>query len=260
MSEENTEEKSKHVNVQKVLRDSVYILPNLVTSASLLAGFWSLILSSQGRIEDAAIAILFGAVMDGMDGKVARLTNSASEFGIQYDSLADLVSFGVAPGFLAWSWHLSEYGRFGAGICFLFVACAALRLARFNVSTAVVGKKFFIGIPSPAAGCLVALFALCAYVMPDWLRIIEAPILLGITLCAGLLMVSRVRYFSFKEYAFVKAYPFRTLVAVVAAIALIVTSPRCMGFVLMGLYALSGLVYSYILSRNDKKRLNSLTM
>jgi CDP-diacylglycerol--serine O-phosphatidyltransferase len=190
---------------------------------------------------------------------VARLTNTASEFGIQYDSLADAIAFGVAPGFLAWAWHLNEYGRIGGFVCAVFVACAALRLARFNVSTAVVGKKFFIGIPSPAAGCLVALFVLFATSMPEWFDVIETPILLIVTLGAGLLMVSQVRYFSFKEYAFVQAYPFRTLVAVVCVIALLVASPRRMGFLFTMLYMFSGIIYTYFLSRRDKKRLNSIT-
>jgi len=244
--------------VRNALRGSVYILPNLFTTASLLAGFWSLLLAVQGQIESAAVAILFGAVMDGLDGKVARLTNTASEFGIQYDSLADLVSFGVAPAFLAWMWHLSEFSRLGSGVCFLFVACAALRLARFNVSTAVVSKKFFIGLPSPAAGCIVALFVLFARFIPEWMAEAIPAITLGITLLAGLLMVSRVRYFSFKEYGFIKVHPFRSMVAVVIVVALLVSAPRLLGFLFMSLYVASGIIYSYILSRRDKKLLNSL--
>lgn len=240
---------------RKQPRGCVYVLPNLFTTASLLAGFWSLILATKGDFSNAAVAILFGALMDGMDGKVARLTNTASEFGIQYDSLADLVSFGVAPAFLAWAWHLDEFGRWGVGVSSLFAVCAALRLARFNISTTIVPKKFFIGIPSPAAGCIVALFVLCGG-KDGWIPAIAEPwLLLVVTLASGLLMVSRIRYFSFKEYGFLRAHPFRWLVIAGAIFALVMARPTLFGFLFMALYALSGIAYSYFLSRRDKKRL-----
>lgn len=245
-------------NVRSALRGSIYILPNLFTTASLFAGFWSLILSAQGEAASAAVAILFGALMDGLDGKVARLTNTASEFGIQYDSLADLVTFGVAPAFLAWMWKLSVYGRLGIGACFLFAGCAALRLARFNVSTAVVGKKFFIGLPSPAAGGTLVLLVLFSETLPDWMQGAVPLLALILTVAMGLLMVSRVRYFSFKEYGFFRAHPFRSMVGVLIIFALIFSAPRQLGFLLGIFYTLSGLVYSYLLSRQDKKKLNSL--
>ena len=159
---------------------------------------------------------------------------------------------------MAWMWHLSAFGRFGAGICFLFVACAALRLARFNVSTAVVSKKFFIGLPSPAAGCSVALLALFMYSVPEWFSPAAPFLAVFVTLITGLLMVSRIRYFSFKEYGFIKAYPFRTMVAVVVIVALLFAAPRRLGFTMMMLYVLSGIIYSYILSRREKKMISSL--
>ena len=135
----------------------MYILPNLFTTASLFTGFLAMLLAVQGNIEGSALAILFSALMDGLDGKVARLTNTASEFGIQYDSLADLVAFGVAPAFTSWMWVLEGYGKLGIGVAFLYVACTALRLARFNVCVTTVSKKFFVGLPCPAAGCAVAM-------------------------------------------------------------------------------------------------------
>ena len=233
----------------------VYILPNLFTSASLLAGFWSLILSSQNRFEMAALAVVIAAFFDGMDGKVARLTHTASEFGIQYDSLADLVSFGVAPGFLAWCWHLQEFGRFGACIAFLFVACAALRLARFNVSTATTPKKFFIGIPSPAAGCLIALFVIFCFGNDNFPNGFESVTLLILTFVSGLLMVSRIRYFSFKEYTFLKKHPFRWLVLFIVIMALIMSSPWNFCFIFVAIYALSGMIYSYVLTRREKRKI-----
>lgn len=137
---------------QKPVRRGVYILPNLFTTASLFTGFLAMLLAVQGNIEGSALAILFSALMDGLDGKVARLTNTASEFGIQYDSLADLVAFGVAPAFTSWMWVLEGYGKLGIGVAFLYVACTALRLARFNVCVTTVSKKFFVGLPCRPPG------------------------------------------------------------------------------------------------------------
>ena len=246
-------------SMKSTLRGSVYILPNLFTTASLFAGFWSLILTVHGQFDNAAMAILFGALMDGLDGKVARLTNTASEFGIQYDSLADLVSFGVAPAFMVWGWQLAEFGRLGVGVCFLFAACTALRLARFNVSTKVISKRFFIGLPSPAAGCTLALFVLFSSSIPAWMSVALPVLTLVLSICTGLLMVSRVRYFSFKEYGFIKAHPFRSMVAVVVVFSLIFSAPRTLGFLFCALYIVTGIIYSFLLSRQDKKRLSQLT-
>ena len=155
---------------EKPVRRGVYILPNLFTTASLFTGFLAMLLAVQGNIEGSALAILFSALMDGLDGKVARLTNTASEFGIQYDSLADLVAFGVAPAFTSWMWVLEGYGKLGIGVAFLYVACTALRLARFNVCVTTVSKKFFVGLPCPAAGCAVAMFILFSSYLPSWLE------------------------------------------------------------------------------------------
>ena len=135
----------------------VYILPNLFTTASLFAGFFSIILAFKGQFDMAAWAILVGAAMDGLDGKVARLTGTASQFGIEYDSLADDVTFGVAPGLLAYAWQLHNFGRLGLAVAFLFCGCAALRLARFNVGVSTTSKRFFVGLPSPACACVMAL-------------------------------------------------------------------------------------------------------
>lgn len=130
----------------------VYLLPNMITTLSMFLGFLSMVWAVQGRFEEAGMAILVSALMDGLDGKVARLTNTASEFGVQYDSLADLVAFGLAPAMLLWQWQLQAFGRLGVAAAFIYAACGALRLARFNVSTAAVGKRFFIGLPIPAGG------------------------------------------------------------------------------------------------------------
>ena len=146
----------------------VYILPNLFTTASLLTGFLSMIFAMSSQYEHAAVAILCSALMDGLDGKVARLTRSSSKFGIEYDSLADVVAFGVAPGILLWSWQLWNFDRLGIAVAFLNVACVALRLARFNVAVpGTSSKRFFIGLPSPAGGCTLATFALFAPLLPQ---------------------------------------------------------------------------------------------
>ena len=176
---------------EKPVRRGVYILPNLFTTASLFTGFLAMLLAVQGNIEGSALAILFSALMDGLDGKVARLTNTASEFGIQYDSLADLVAFGVAPAFTSWMWVLEGYGKLGIGVAFLYVACTALRLARFNVCVTTVSKKFFVGLPCPAAGCAVAMFILFSSYLPSWLEARTPFLGLLITFVMALLMVSR---------------------------------------------------------------------
>lgn len=238
----------------------VYILPNLFTTASLFTGFLGMIMAQQGNIDGCAMAILFSAFMDGLDGKVARLTNTASEFGVQYDSLADLVAFGVAPAFMAWVWLLNEFGRVGIGVGFLFVACTALRLARFNVSTTVTSKKFFIGLPSPAGGCSLALFALFAPYVPEWLMDAVPGTILGVTFVVALLMVSRVRYFSFKEFGFLRTHAFKSMVIALLLFVMILAEPRVFGFVICVAYLCSGLIYSFILlPRRNRQLLNHLT-
>jgi CDP-diacylglycerol--serine O-phosphatidyltransferase len=228
---------------EKPVRRGVYILPNLFTTASLFTGFLAMLLAVQGNIEGSALAILFSALMDGLDGKVARLTNTASEFGIQYDSLADLVAFGVAPAFTSWMWVLEGYGKLGIGVAFLYVACTALRLARFNVCVTTVSKKFFVGLPCPAAGCAVAMF-----------------LGLVVTFVMALLMVSRVRYFSFKEYGFLKTHAFSSMISALLVFVLILSQPVVFGFLLGAIYLLSGPIYTYIiLPRRNRQLLGSLT-
>ncbi len=242
-------------------RKGVYILPNMITTMSLFAGFLGMIWATVGRFEDAALAILFAALMDGLDGKVARLTNTASEFGIQYDSLADLVSFGVSPAFLMWQWHLSSYGRIGIAATFIFVACAALRLARFNVSTAVISKKFFIGLPTPAAGCTLASLVFFSQYFPQIMTGLLPSLTLFFTVVLGILMVSRVRYYSFKEYTFLRARPFSSMVSVILLFALIISQPKLLGFLIAFGYIVGGLVYTFIiLPRRNRELLRGLSL
>ena len=214
----------------------------------------------QGRFESACFAILLSAVMDGLDGKVARLTNTASEFGVQYDSLSDLVAFGIAPAMLMWQWELSALGRMGLAAAFIYAACGALRLARFNVSTAAVGKRFFIGLPIPAGGCTVVTFVFCAAHFPAIMASALPYMTLFLAIGVGVLMVSKVRYFSFKEYDFLRAHPIRTMLFFLLVLGTVISFPRVMGFVLCAVYIIGGVVYTFvILPRRNRQLLRALS-
>jgi len=185
---------------------TIYLLPNLFTTAGLFAGFYAIIAAANGQFVNASIAVFVAAVMDGLDGRVARLTGTSSEFGVQYDSLADLVSFGMAPALVMYHWALASlkfdgelFGRVGWAVAFLYAACAALRLARFNTQVGVVDKRWFIGLASPAAAGLMMSFV-WAFADGDlgWSGEQLRYVALGVTLVAALLMVSRIRFSSFK--------------------------------------------------------------
>jgi len=230
---------------------SVYILPNLFTTASLFAGFWGILSAAKGTaagFEFCALAILFSALMDALDGKVARLTNSTSEFGVQYDSLSDLVAFGVAPAFMMYQYALHTFNMWGVAAAFLFTVCGALRLARFNAAAAsATDKRFFTGLPIPAAGCALACIVLINPSLPGFLQNGIGHIALFCAAGLAFLMVSRIRYASFKELGAFKAYPFRSMVFVIGLFALMVANFKV--FVSLGLlgYIISGLVYTFVL-------------
>ena len=241
-------------------RKGVYLLPNMITTLSMFLGFLSMVWAVQGRFESACFAILLSAVMDGLDGKVARLTNTASEFGVQYDSLSDLVAFGIAPAMLMWQWELSALGRMGLAAAFIYAACGALRLARFNVSTAAVGKRFFIGLPIPAGGCTVVTFVFCAAHFPAIMASALPYLTLFLAIGVGVLMVSKVRYFSFKEYDFLRAHPIRTMLFFLLVLGTVISFPRVMGFVLCAVYIIGGVVYTFvILPRRNRQLLRALS-
>lgn len=239
MSESDTESEKKPAR-------SIYLLPNMLTTISMFLGFLAMVWAANGRFEAAGMAILVSALMDGLDGKVARLTHTASEFGVQYDSLADLIAFGLAPAFLLWHWQLFHLGRVGIAAAFVYTACGALRLARFNVGVSTTSKRFFIGLPIPAAGCTIVTLVFISALAPVWFRGVLPYCAMLVAVGVGLLMVSRVRYFSFKEFDFLTAHPVRTMIAFLFLLSLVVSLPRIFSFVYCALYIFWGLAYTFV--------------
>ncbi|EPR42665.1 CDP-diacylglycerol/serine O-phosphatidyltransferase [Desulfovibrio sp. X2] len=237
-------------------RRGVYILPNLMTTASMFAGFLGMTMAINGAYESAAWAVLVSCVLDGLDGKIARLTHTASEFGVQLDSLADLVAFGVTPALLTYLWQLRAYGRLGLMACFLFMACAALRLARFNVQTSSAGKLLFTGLPTPAAGCTLATLVLFHETLPpSAVHAIMAPLCLILAYGLSFLMVSKIRYFAFKEYGWFKAHAMGSLVTAVLLFVLVASEPALLLFPIFAFYMVSGIVYTFIVLPRRRPRL-----
>ena len=227
--------------VPRPRRKGIYILPNLFTLGALFGGFYAIVMAMNGRFENACIGIFCAAVLDSLDGRVARMTNTQSAFGEQMDSLSDMVSFGAAPALIVYEWALKGLGKAGWIAAFVYCACAALRLARFNVNTAVVDKRYFQGLPSPAAAALVTGFI---WLMNDlgvkpydvnWL-------MFAFALYAGLTMVTNVPFYSFKDIKMKKTVPFAVIVLSVLAIAAINTYPEGVLFGVFVIYGLSGYV------------------
>lgn len=232
---EHIEEVSE--NGRKVRHRGVYLLPNLFTTGALFSGFYAIVSAMHGNFENAAIAIFVAMILDGLDGRVARLTNTQSAFGEQYDSLADMVSFGVAPALVMFSWALSDLGKLGWAAAFVYTACAALRLARFNTQIGVVDKKYFVGLASPAAAAVVAAVVWTWY-KTDIGTLSAVPAAL-ITAIAGLLMVSNFRYSSFKGFDFRGRVPFVVMLAIVFVFALFLVDQARVLLLLSAGYALS---------------------
>jgi len=221
------------------IRRGVYILPNLLTTGGLFAGFYGIVATMNGNYNLAAWFILVSAVFDVLDGKVARLTGTTSKFGVEYDSLADLVAFGVAPGLLMYSWALTPFGKFGWLAAFLYVVCGALRLARFNVQVNTVESKRFVGLPIPAAAGVVASCVLIFYHLGGSGTVKKISVLLLIYILAYL-MVSNFRYYSFKDPELFKRQPFNFLVLAIILIIVIVAQPEIMLFSMATIYMASG--------------------
>lgn len=221
------------------IRKGIYILPNLFTTANLFSGFFGLIAAIQGKFHIAAIAILVSCLFDILDGKVARITKSSSRFGVEYDSLADLMAFGVTPAILMYLWVLQPFGRLGWSAAFFFVACGALRLARFNVQVDMVQKKFFVGLPIPGAACMVATTVLIFYHF-DITPPLKSFALLFATYGLSFLMISNIRYNSFKDSELFRRRPFQTLLLIVFLFTIVAARPTVMLFSLLFLYTVSG--------------------
>jgi len=257
----DTEMQEQRVEKTESIKRGIYILPNLVTTASLFSGFYSLVSILNKDFRTAAVMIFISAVCDGLDGKVARMTGTTSKFGVEYDSLADVVAFGVTPALLAYSWALTPYHELGWVAAFLFVACGALRLARFNVQVNTVESKRFVGLPIPAAACMVAatvLFLQHLNRLPQ--DLFQAPFMFKrlaiITLIylLAFLMVSNFRYYSFKDPALIRRQPFGFLLLAVVLLIVVVLKPVVMIFSIMLVYVLSGPV-GFILTWPRRRRL-----
>ena len=247
MHEHNGQEPEAAVLLHK-RRKGIYILPNLFTLAALFGGFYAVVMAMNGRFDLSAVGIFCAMVLDSLDGRVARMTNTQSAFGEQMDSLSDMVSFGAAPALIAYIWALNGLGRWGWVAAFVYCACAALRLARFNVNTAVVDKRYFQGLPSPAAAALVAGFI---WLMTElevqrgmdtfllsWNQITWT--MFAITLYSGLTMVTNVPFYSFKDVQLKKSVPFVVIVLIALGIAIINIHPPIVLFAVFMLYGLSG--------------------
>ena len=222
-------------------RKGLYILPNLVTLAALFAGFYSIVMAMNGRFDMAAIGIFCAMVLDSLDGRVARMTNTQSAFGEQMDSLSDMVSFGAAPALIAYEWALRGLGRWGWIAAFVYCSCAALRLARFNVNTGVVDKRYFQGLPSPAAAAILAGFILLMTELGIKGPTVAWP-MFGLSLYAGLTMVTNVPFYSFKDIGMKKSVPFAAIVLVALGIAAVSIDPAPVMFGVFLAYGVSGYV------------------
>ena len=223
-------------------RRGIFLLPNLFTTAALFSGFYAIVQAMNYRFETAAIAIFVAMVLDGLDGRVARMTHTQSEFGAQYDSLSDMVSFGAAPALVMYEWALKDLGKLGWIAAFVYCAGAALRLARFNTNIDVVDKRYFQGLPSPMAA---ALLAGLVWVFDDlgidrelWLNIIAWVF----TMFAGITMVTNLPFYSFKEFNLKKAVPFWVVAGFAAGLAIISLKPSVVLFLMVFAYAVSGYV------------------
>jgi CDP-diacylglycerol--serine O-phosphatidyltransferase len=234
-----------HDDVDEVVRPrrkGIYILPNLFTVAALFGGFYAIVMAMNGRFELAAIGVFCAMVLDSLDGRVARMTNTQSAFGEQMDSLSDMVSFGAAPALIIYEWALKDLGKWGWIAAFVYCSCAALRLARFNTNIAVVDKRFFQGLPSPAAAGVVMGMIWVVTDMGETTRTLPWMVWLAfaVTLYAGLTMVTNIPFYSFKDVNFRRTVPFIVVVAIALGLAVITIHPPIVLFAIFVVYGVSG--------------------
>ena len=246
------EEEEQTQEGRKVKRRGIYLWPNLITTAALLSGFYSIIASMNGEYTQAVYAIFIAALLDGLDGRVARAIGAQSPFGEQFDSLSDLLAFGVAPAILMYSWSLHDLGRIGLAACFVYTACAAFRLARFNVQIGVVDKRYFIGVASPLAAVIIISLVLVARDFPMVFALDEPGVRalnVGVIVAVGLLMISNIKYYSFKTVER-KRVPFFVLPIAVFIFAAMTYNIPVGILVISVIYALSGFVTTLLARKN----------
>tara|TARA_R110002110_G_scaffold415765_1_gene655125 strand:- start:228 stop:1097 length:870 start_codon:yes stop_codon:yes gene_type:complete len=253
--DEHEEEVSE--NGRTVRRKGIFLLPNLFTTGALFAGFYAVIAAMRGEFESASIAIFFALVFDGLDGRVARLTNTSSKFGAEYDSLSDMVSFGVAPALVVFSWALGDVGKFGWSAAFIYVACAALRLARFNTQIDTADKNYFTGLASPAAAAIIASLVWVCHDI-GWVGAqlpYEFAVLVGVlTATVGVLMIANFPYYSFKDIDFRGRVPFVVIIVVVLVFGLVTVDPPSVLLAAFLVYAASGPVMQVFKSRKSGRK------
>jgi CDP-diacylglycerol--serine O-phosphatidyltransferase len=233
-------------------RRGIYLLPNLFTTAAMFAGFYGIVAAINDRFETAAVSIFAAMILDGLDGRVARMTNTQSAFGAEYDSLSDMVSFGLAPALISYLWALHSFGKTGWVVAFMFATMAALRLARFNTQVGKADKKYFQGLPSPSAAALVAgvVWVSNEYGLRD--SVAMGTLTMAITACAALLMVSNIRYKSFKDLDLHGRVPFFMMLMVVVAFVVVSINPPLNIFLGFLIYATSGPVLTLMLMRQRR--------
>ena len=231
----------------------IYLLPNLFTTGAMFAGFYAMTSAINGRFETAAISMFVAMILDGLDGRVARLTNTQSEFGVQYDSLSDMVSFGIAPALVMYLWVLGSLGKLGLFAAFVHAAGGALRLARFNTQVEVADKRYFQGLPSPAAAAILAGGLWISIEYGYDVDTIKYLVLFG-TISTGLLMVSNFRYSSFKEIDPKRKVPFVVAIAIMLVIGFVMAQPQTMLFLLAVGYAVSGPIVTLVLRKKWQNR------
>lgn len=241
-------------------RRGIYLLPNLLTTTALFFGFYAMVAAINNEFQNAAIGVLIAMIMDGLDGRVARLTNTQSDFGVQYDSIADMVSFGVAPALVMYQWALADlaslgpvWGKLGWLGAFIYAACAGLRLARFNTQSGVADKRYFQGLPSPPAAAAVAGMVWAGNRLGLGGVVMGIPALV-LTVLAGILMVSNVRYYSFKEIDFRYRVPFIAMVLLVLVLAATSVHPPLVLFLVALVYMSSGPALTVVQRRRRRKR------
>jgi CDP-diacylglycerol--serine O-phosphatidyltransferase len=225
---------------QQIRRRGIYLLPNLFTLGALFAGFYAVIAGMAGNFNEAGWAIMIAGVCDGLDGRIARLTNTQSAFGAQFDSLSDMVSFGVAPALIMFSWAFDSLGNVGWAASFIYMSCAALRLARFNVQLGTVDKRFFVGLASPLAAGLVTFVPWVAFRYGVEVTPLISWLSAGLTVFTGLLMVSNYKYYSFKELQFKGTVPYMVFLFTVVLLVVIAQNPHEVLLTICVIYAASG--------------------